>query len=73
MPYHETDEACDCWHCRSERCSDCRRSLADGEGWDGRCGNCADRREEAEQYLADAAASDTHSSDVDPGGEPWES
>jgi len=48
MPYHEPDEACDCYWCRKDRA-------------------------EAEQYLRDAAAADTHSLDVDPGGEPWES
>jgi len=28
-----------------ERCSECNAPLDDGEGYDGRCGNCADRRE----------------------------
>lgn len=28
-----------------ERCSQCGANLADGEGFDGRCGNCADRAE----------------------------
>ncbi|XKH58345.1 hypothetical protein LG293_17110 (plasmid) [Citricoccus nitrophenolicus] len=28
-----------------ERCSECEGSLADGEGYDGLCGNCADRAE----------------------------
>lgn len=31
-------------HFDGERCS-CGRSLADGEGWDGRCGSCADAAE----------------------------
>lgn len=26
-----------------EECSECGESLDDGEGWDGLCGNCADR------------------------------
>jgi len=29
----------------SELCSQCGDSLADGEGWDGLCGSCADRAE----------------------------
>lgn len=33
------------------------------------CVRCYDKRADAEQYLADAACSDTHSSDVDPGAE----
>jgi hypothetical protein len=28
-----------------ERCFECNASLDDGEGYDGRCGNCADRHE----------------------------
>lgn len=47
------------------------------------CGNCGDycdsdglcingcRRIDAQQYLADAAAADTHSSDVEPMVEEW--
>lgn len=38
-----------------EHCSDCGKPL-DGESWDGKCGDCADR-EEAEDDLQDEAAS----------------
>lgn len=31
----------------TEACRDCRQSVVGGEGWDGRCGDCADRVEAA--------------------------
>lgn len=31
----------------TEACSDCRQSVVGGEGWDGLCGDCADRAEAA--------------------------
>jgi hypothetical protein len=35
-----------------EACRTCRASTGDGEGWDGECGNCADRSYAAEERAA---------------------
>ena len=32
---------------KPDGCRNCRRPVDDGEGWDGLCGNCADRAESA--------------------------
>ncbi|CCG43339.1 hypothetical protein [Magnetospirillum molischianum] len=32
-----------------DRCSECGASLEDGEGYDGKCGNCADREENEDE------------------------
>ena len=37
----------DCWaEPQDDPCRECGESADDGEGWDGLCGNCADREEE---------------------------
>lgn len=35
-----------------EKCSECGDACDDGEGWDGKCGNCADRDENAKEAAA---------------------
>lgn len=37
-------------HCACEELCTCGASLADGEGYDGYCGNCADRLERAKRW-----------------------
>ncbi|BBN50769.1 hypothetical protein [Mycobacterium avium] len=48
--------------CRDPYNEGCTASLDDGEGWDGACGNCADRQYAEEHglwwYADDAAAND---------------
>jgi len=34
-----------CYTLNEESCDECGASLADGEGYDGLCGNCADKAE----------------------------
>ncbi|MFE6967152.1 hypothetical protein ACFVAJ_18710 [Agromyces sp. NPDC057679] len=33
-----------CDYCRGEMCDDCGADLSDGQGWNGLCGDCADRK-----------------------------
>lgn len=78
---HDFDITCDCYRCRKDR-EQCIRWGVDSAD---RCirpydhlGQCEDAQGNttmtlAAQYLMDAAAADTHSSDVDPGRiDPWE-
>lgn len=37
-------------NCEIDHCSTCGADASNGEGWDGKCGNCADR---AERHAAD--------------------
>lgn len=37
----------------TEACCDCRQSVVGGEGWDGRCGDCADRAEAVSEGAED--------------------
>ncbi|MFZ3492160.1 hypothetical protein ACODT5_02785 [Streptomyces sp. 5.8] len=48
---------------------DCENSTAEGEGWEGRCGNCADRACAGESAGEDEAA-DTSGSATRPTGQP---
>ncbi|MEH0110698.1 hypothetical protein V6N00_13390 [Tersicoccus sp. MR15.9] len=40
-----TDEPL-CWSCQDKVCTECGELNDDGEGYDGLCGNCADRADE---------------------------
>jgi len=49
----DPDDEAVCPECAAEKCSECGEPLDDGEGYDGKCGNCADRAEGREFTTAD--------------------
>lgn len=48
--YKGADGRSVCDDCREDMCDKCGASTDDGEGYDGLCGNCADRAEAAGRW-----------------------
>ncbi|MFF2678060.1 hypothetical protein ACFVRT_15925 [Arthrobacter koreensis] len=51
--------------CMNCQCGECGKSLNDGEGWDGLCGNCADAKEGESQQIFDMSLTDADGDPVD--------